>query len=354
MSAAGQRSSPDLAAADVLPPASISVIVPVYNGEAVLASCLEPLRHMLREREIAEIIVVDDGSTDASAWIATQGGAKVLPSGGRLGPGGARNRGANVASGEVLWFVDADVVVHPDAARVLRDVLERTGAAAVFGTYDEFPAATNFLSQYKNLAHRHHHVRAPRQAETFWAGCGAVRADAFRRVGGFDAERYRQPSIEDIELGIRLRRYRYTIVIEPELQSRHLKEWRFASLLRTDIVQRAWPWAQLMREHRIPPTLNVSFGERARAGVAWLLALSIGAFLARLASGWWPLALFAVAILANAKLFSLFRHANGTPFALGAIAFHQFHYLYASAAFVACRLGWTPAGARPTTTSDSA
>lgn len=335
-------------------PASISVIVPVYNGERVLASCLEPLRPMLRDREIAEVIVVDDGSTDTSAWIATQGGAKVMPSGGRLGPGGARNRGAAVASGDVLWFVDADVVVHPDAARVLRDAFARADAAAVFGTYDEFPAATNFLSQYKNLAHRHHHVRAEREAETFWAGCGAVRAEAFRRVGGFDAERYPEPSIEDIELGIRLRRHGYAILIEPDLQSRHLKEWRFVNLLRTDIVQRAYPWAQLLREHRIPPTLNVSFGERLRAALAWMLAVATGAYLARFASGWWPVGLFAAAILANAPLFALFRRANGTPFALGAIAFHQFHYLYASAAFVACRLGWTPGRSRPSTTSTSA
>lgn len=333
---------------------AISAIVPVYNGEAVLAKCLEPLRRMLRDGEIAEIVVVDDGSTDASAWIATQGGAKVLPSGGRLGPGGARNRGAEVASGDVFWFVDADVVVHPDAAGVLRGVLERTGAAAVFGTYDEFPAAANFLSQYKNLAHRHHHVRAEREAETFWAGCGAVRADAFRRCGGFDAERFPEPSIEDIELGIRLRRFGYRIVIEPELQSRHLKEWRFANLLRTDVVQRAFPWAQLMREHRIPPTLNVSFRERLRAALAWVLAGAIAAFLARWASGWWALGLFASTIAANAQLFSLFRRANGTWFALRAIAFHQFHYLYASAAFVACRLGWTPGRPRPSTTRTSA
>lgn len=335
-------------------PVSISVVVPVYNGERVLPRCLEPLARMLRDHEIAEVIVVDDGSTDSSAWIATQGGAKVMPSGGRLGPGGARNRGAEVAKGDALWFVDADVVAHPDAARVLQRVLGTSDAAAVFGTYDEFPAATNFLSQYKNLAHRHHHVRAEREAETFWAGCGAIRTDAFRRAGGFDAARYPEPSIEDIELGIRLRRLGFTILIEPDLQSRHLKEWRFANLLRTDIVQRAFPWAQLMREHRLPPTLNVSLGERLRAGLAWVLVLATGAYLARAVSGTWPLGAFAAAIAVNAPLFALFRRTNGTLFALAAIAFHQFHYVYASAAFVACRLGWTPVRSRPSTTRTSA
>ena len=328
---------------------AISVIVPVYNGEAVLARCLLPLVAFLLDGEIAEVIVVDDGSTDSSAWIATEAGARVVPSGGRLGPGGARNRGAEVAAGDVLWFVDADVVVHTDAARVLKDALARTGAAAVFGTYDEFPAATNFLSQYKNLSHRHHHVRSERLAETFWAGCGAVRSDAFWSVGGFDAERYPEPSIEDVELGVRLRRRGHAIFIEPELQGQHLKAWHFANLLRTDIVQRAYPWTRLMQEQPMRATLNVSTGERLRALLAWALALSAAVAMTGKGSFALMFALLAAAIAANAHLFALFLRTNGMVFALGAILFHQFAYLYASAAFVAFRLGWSPRRSPPPT-----
>jgi len=327
----------------------ISVIVPVYNGEAVIARCLAPLAAFMLDGEIAELIVVDDGSTDSSAWIAAQAGARVVRSGGRLGPGGARNRGAEVARGGVLWFVDADVVVHADAAQVLRDALARTGAAAVFGTYDEFPAATNFLSQYKNLAHRHHHVRSERAAETFWAGCGAVRADAFWNAGGFDAARYPEPSIEDIELGVRLRQRGYAIRIEPDLQGQHLKAWHFANLLRTDIVQRAYPWTQLMREHRMRATLNVSMGERLRALLAWGLALSAVVALTGKGPIALPFLLLVAAIAVNAHLFALFLRTNGILFALRAILFHQFAYLYASTAFVACRLGWSPGRSRPST-----
>ncbi len=118
----------------------ISAIIPVYNGEATLRRSLEPLLAMRARGEIAEIIVVDDQSTDASARIARAMDVRVLDSGGRLGPGGARNVAAQQAVGEVLWFVDADVVVHADAARVLTDALQRTGATAVFGAYDDAPA----------------------------------------------------------------------------------------------------------------------------------------------------------------------------------------------------------------------
>src|SRR4030095_8852134 len=94
----------------------ISVIVPAYNAEAPLDSALAPLVGLLLDREIVELIVVDDGSTDSTAWIAKEAGAMVFKSGGRLGPAGARNTGAAGAKGNILWFVDADVVVHTDGA----------------------------------------------------------------------------------------------------------------------------------------------------------------------------------------------------------------------------------------------
>jgi hypothetical protein len=70
----------------------------------------------------------------------------------------------------------------------------------VFGSYDDSPPAPAFTAQYKNLIHRYYHQRPRREASTFWAGCGAVRRSVFLGLEGFDVERYRVPSIEDIEL----------------------------------------------------------------------------------------------------------------------------------------------------------
>jgi glycosyltransferase involved in cell wall biosynthesis len=333
---------------------AISVVMPVYNGERTLPQSLAPLHSLLLDREILELIVVDDGSRDASAWVAEEAGARVVPSGGRLGPAGARNVGAAAAQGNVLWFVDADVVVHPDGAQVLKDALERTGAAAVLGTYDEFPAATNFLSQYRNLAHRHHHVRAERSSETFFAGCGAVRTGAFRAVDGFDAERYPRASIEDVELGVRLRQRGYSIVIEPELQARHLKAWHFGDVVRCDILQNALPWARLVADGRVPEALHLSFAERIRTLLAWAFVLGALGWFATVVPFAAVLALFAVAIASNANLFLLFGRCNGWPFAIGAMAFHQLHYVYTSAAYVAGRLGWSPDRPRPPRADEAA
>ncbi len=318
---------------------SISVIMPVYNGAATLRQSLAPLAVMQRDGEIVELIVVDDGSTDASRAIAEEFGARVLPSGGRLGPGGARNVAATHARGDVLWFVDADVVVHDDAARVLAGTLRRTGAAAVFGTYDDRPPAANFFSQYKNLVHHHYHRQAEGEAETFWAGCGAVRKEQFLAVGGFDLVRYPKPSIEDIELGLRLRDRGYRIWLTPELQGTHLKVWLFGNLLHTEVFCRALPWSRLIhaRAERLD-SLNVSRAERLRALLAFGFVASVAAAVGALVPAWAPLLALALAVLANRALFALFARRRGVLFALGAILYHQFYYLYGSAVFVGCAL----------------
>jgi glycosyltransferase involved in cell wall biosynthesis len=167
----------------------VSVIVPVFNGSHFLPRCLDAIeRSSFRQ---FEVIVVDDASTDDSAAISRASGARVVSLPVQGGPGGARNRGALEAQGEILFFVDADVVIHPDAmARVAADLAEGPTLAAVFGSYDDSPAEASFISQYKNLYHHFTHQQASPNAATFWAGCGAIRRDVFLASGGFDQHRY--------------------------------------------------------------------------------------------------------------------------------------------------------------------
>ena len=92
------------------------------------------------------------------------------------------------------------------------------------------PPAPNFVSQYKNLSHCFVHRTAATEARTFWAGFGAVRRDAFRRVGGFD-EQFVRPSVEDIDFGYRLTDAGYRILLEPALEGTHLKRWTLVSAI---------------------------------------------------------------------------------------------------------------------------
>lgn len=318
---------------------TISVIMPVYNGRDFITRSLPPLIAMLRRGELSEVIVVDDTSSDETPALATEMGARVIPSGGRLGPGGARNQAAKQAVGEVLWFVDADVVVHDDAARELRGAFTEPGIVAAFGSYDDVPPASNFLSQYKNLVHHFYHHRGRSEASTFWAGCGGVRKDAFLKVGGFDVVRYTRPSIEDIELGYRLRAAGGRIVLSPSLQGTHLKVWRFVNLIHTEVFCRAIPWSRLMlTQTGLVNDLNVGTSERLRAVLAGIFVLCLLAALLPGVPGWIALAGLGTVALANAKLLRLFYRRKGLLFALAGLLFHQLYYLYSSAAFAWCWL----------------
>lgn len=318
---------------------TISVIMPAYNAGHFLSQSLPPLIEMQRRGEVDEVIVADDGSTDRSASIAAEMGANVVTTGNRSGPGAARNKAAQVAKGEIVWFVDADVVVHLGAVAHIRRNLASADVVAVFGSYDDTPPARNFASQYKNLIHHFYHHKGNRDASTFWAGCGAVRKDAFLEVGGFDVDRYPYPSIEDIELGYRFRARGQRILLDPELQGTHLKVWRFGGVIHTDVFRRAHPWARLMvSQSGLLDDLNVSKAERLRGVLAGVVLLAVMAALFGVAP-WWsaPLA-FAVAVFANWDLFTFFYRRRGVLFALGALLFHQLYYLYSGAVLAWCWL----------------
>ncbi len=322
------------------PPPTLSVIVPFYNAEATLAAALAPLLAMLARGEVAEIIGVDDGSTDASVALANGAGdVRVVRRTVRAGPAAARNTGSKEARGDYLWFVDADVVVADDAARVLNALLAEFGPEAVIGSYDDAPAARNFLSRYKNLVHSYYHHRGRRQASTFWSGCGAVRREVFAARGGFDAARYPFPSIEDIDLGYRIRAAGGTIVLEPALQGKHLKEWRFVNLMHTEVFRRAIPWSLLMMERKeLTDDLNVGRGERLRAVLALLCLVALAAALLGVLPAWPAIALVAASVVANRALIGFFGVRGGAVFAARAFLYHQFYYLYSSASFAAAAL----------------
>lgn len=323
---------------------SISVVVPVYNGGGHLARCLDALLASTHDSE-HEIILVDDASTDGGAASAHARGVRVLRLDARSGPAAARNLGARAARGGVLLFVDADVLVRRDTiARVAAHFRDET-TAAVFGSYDDTPSEQNFVSQYKNLFHHFVHQQSGVQAATFWAGCGAVRREAFERVGGFDEKRYAQPSIEDIELGTRLRCAGCRILLDKELQVKHLKRWTLRSLLRADVLARALPWSKLILEQGgMPDDLNLRVRHRACAALtvaaaAMLPVLALASFSSALFSRAWlalPLAPLAVVFLLNRNLYAFFLRRRGARFAAGAFALHLLYYLYSSAAFAMC------------------
>jgi cellulose synthase/poly-beta-1,6-N-acetylglucosamine synthase-like glycosyltransferase len=237
-----------------------------------------------------------------------------------------------VARGELVAFVDCDVVVHDDTLRRIVEALDADpGLGAVFGAYDEGPEAAGFLSQYRNLLHRYVHLAGAGEADTFWAGCGAVRKSAFVEAGGFDAVAFPRPQIEDIELGYRMRDRGWRILLQPDIQGTHLKRWTLGGILRTDVLDRGIPWMRLLllRGPQATGTLNVRWQEKLKTVlVAGALLLAVLAVV--LGDLRWALAALTtlVPVLAsNLELYRWFAARRGWGFALGVVPMNLLYYV---------------------------
>jgi len=245
------------------------------------------------------------------------------------GPAAARNLGSEETTAGVLVFVDSDIEVDAEAlGRIERHFRDDPGLAAVFGAYDDDPADPGLASRYRNLLHHHVHSGAAAEAETFWAGLGAVRRDAFEAAGGFDADRYPRSSVEDIELGMRLRRQGARILLDPQVRGRHLKRWTVASMAQTDFARRGVPWMRLLlREGTGSTALNLGWRRRLSAATSVVLLASLLTRRPRRA---------AAALLANVALdrdlYALLASRGGPRLLAAGIALHQLHQLCAAAA----------------------
>ena len=331
-------------------PLLLSVIVPAYQGEQVLPTVLDALRASDLPRERWELIVVDDASTDATARVAaTRADAVISLPGTPHGPAYARTRGVDAARGEWVVFVDADVRVHQDTLSRFADVIKREPTVdAIFGAYDDAPPAPGVLSQYRNLLHRYVHLSSAGEADSFWAGCGAVRRAMFLAVGGFDADRFPRPQIEDIDLGYRIRDAGGRILLCPEIEGAHLKRWTFWRSMKVDLVDRGIPWVRLLLERdrlTAGAQLNLKRGERVKAAAVvaalGLLFLSI----VRAAGSPVVLAIVVLAIVllagvaySNRAQFRWFSARRGLWFAIVTMPL-QFIYYALSATSVAIGLG---------------
>jgi GT2 family glycosyltransferase len=283
---------------------TLSVVVPATDAPLTLERCR------------AAIAAADDPPDEV---IVVEGPAE-------LSAAGARNAGVERACGKVVVFVDADVEVHADAfARVRAAFTARPQLAAVFGSYDDAPSALGLVSRFRNLLHHHVHQEGAGPAETFWTGLGAVRRSSFVAVGGFDEQRFPHPSIEDIDLGARLRSEGEEILLDPTIQGKHLKAWTLRSMMWTDFARRGIPWVGLqLRNRQASTALNCGWRHRvsALACAAAVVTVLLGQFrIAALAVG--------AFVAVNRSFYQLLARRLGVVDTSMAVLLHGLHHLVA-------------------------
>ncbi len=245
----------------------ISVIIPTYNGAATLRLCLEAV--FRSEYPDYEVIVVDDCSTDATSQIAAKFPCRVICHDVNRGAAIAKNTGAGAALGDVVFFIDSDVLIRPDTLSIVAEDLQDPAVHAVVGLLDKDMPYPEFASQFKNLWMHYTYARLPEFVGVFYTSAAAARKPVFQALGGFDPH-YTGPSVtEDIELGMRLLSAGYRVRLDKRLQVVHLKRYSLGSLLLTDIARSAGLTKTLIR-NKLERT-----GRKYYASVPWFFQLSV-------------------------------------------------------------------------------
>jgi hypothetical protein len=196
-------------------PPLVSFVIPVLNDAGRLARCLRSIAALDRSSGHPEVIVVDNGSTDASVRVAEAAGAQVLQRP-RLDVSALRNLGAAEARGGILAFVDADHEIDSGWLTAAVDTLEGPGIGAAGALCIAPPDGTWVQRMYDALRHR----TVGRQ-DVGWLGSGnlAVHRAVFDRAGGF---RVGLPTCEDVDLCHRIRAAGFRIVSDDRMRSIHL------------------------------------------------------------------------------------------------------------------------------------
>lgn len=256
---------------------SLSVIIPVHSKGLKLERCLKSLED--HGKGVFEVILVLDGISIENDFFNQFNlpalRVERLPQ--NCGPACARNHGAGIASGNLLFFIDSDVSILPDTIDRLTAYFRKSGAPdALIGSYDDAPSEKALVSRFRNLLHHHTHQQGSANATTFWGACGVIKKEVFKAAGGFDTS-FDKPSVEDIALGYQLIQQGFSIKLDKALQVKHLKKWTLSNMVKTDVFLRARPWTQLLHQYQKLGVndLNINYHERAAVLLLTLATLSL-------------------------------------------------------------------------------
>uniref|UniRef100_UPI004057830A glycosyltransferase n=1 Tax=Candidatus Electronema sp. TaxID=2698783 RepID=UPI004057830A len=198
----------------------LSVIIPAWNAAKNLPLCLEALERQTVARDRFEVIVVDDGSSDQTAEIASRCAVRCH-SQENQGPAAARNQGAALAQGSLIFFTDADCVPDLTWLEEMAAPFARPDVAAVKGAYRT--EQTSLVARFAQLEFEERFRMLARRdsidmVDTYSAG---FKKDVFQKLGGFDTH-FPEANNEDTEFSYRMAEAGHRMVFAPKAVVRHL------------------------------------------------------------------------------------------------------------------------------------
>ncbi len=304
----------------------ISIIIPNYNGGATIGKCLEAAFASVYED--FEVIVVDDCSNDDSVDVIRQFPCKLIRLNEHAGAAKARNVGAANSSGEILFFTDADCLLEKNAASIAgRFLASNETNVIVGGTYTPLPYDNSFFSLFQSIYINYSETKNADNPDYIATHAMAIDAETFRRNHGFSESFL--PILEDVEFSHRLSRAGYRLVINPEIQVRHIFGFSLLKSLRNAVVKSMyWTIYSLRNKDLLADSGTASVELKFNVAAYWLCVLLLLGF--SLTTGtiillFLPLVLSAN-LLINERLLRALYQTGGLSFSIVATLYYLIIY----------------------------
>jgi len=313
----------------------ISIIIPYHQEKRHLSSCLDSIQ--TSNYKDFEVIIIDDASSEKLNIDKTYPfPLQIIHNKRNRGGGYTRNQGVKKAQGELLLFIDADIIIYKETLSLIKKSFsENPDLSALIGSYTQHTPYEEKITNFKNLFHYYHHQKANSQAATFWTGCGAIKKEIFLQIGEF-SENPRITPIEDIDLGYRLHKKNFKILLQKNIFVTHLKQYSFLNFIKNEIFFRALPWTYIIfKEKIIKDDLNTSQSSFFSIIISLFILLSI----ITLPYIFYPSLLtiffsFILLIYINRNFYALALNLNGRSFLFYSLFFSWVHFICCSLGFI--------------------
>lgn len=305
----------------------ISVIIPNRNGGKTIGKCLEAL--FSSRYTNFEVIVVDDCSGDDSVEIIQSFPCRLATLDRHSGASVARNTGARLSSGDLLFFIDADCVVRPDTLLHVNRAAEGKKEVVCGGTYTRLPYDDSFFSTFQSVFI---HYSETRRSKPDYIASHAMVIDrgTFQRSGGFPEDF--MPIIEDVEFSHRLKRKGADLKMDPSILVSHIFGFTFVRSLKNAFRKsRYWTAYSLKNQDIFHDSGTASLELKTNvASLFFAVLLGLLSFMSGKASLFMPVpGILALNVYVNRNLFAAFGKTKGPFFAFTAALYYVIVYPFA-------------------------
>lgn len=299
----------------------ISVIIPNYNGEKTLENCLAAV--YASNYDQFEVIVVDDCSEDSSVDIIKRFPCRLIQLHKHSGASAARNAGARISQGELLFFTDSDCVLQKNTLAIASQTLLANGSNAVIGgTYQQQSFDKCFFSQFQSVFIHYSETKNSTNPDYIATHAMAIYKDTFLASGGF--KEHWLPILEDVEFSHRLRSTGHRLLINANILVQHIFHFSLRKSFR-NAIRKSRYWTQYSIDNKDLLCDSGTASHELKINVVLfymlLLCLALLPFNALLFGSLLFLGVFSN-LWVNHRLLIAFYQAYGLPFSLGAMFYY--------------------------------